>query len=79
MKKSNILVFKKMSGGSYFGDREIFENKRRHSSAVAKTECDAFCLSKHVLNKVIKVEFPLIYNILLANSIERQKHESLMK
>ena len=47
-KKQNILIFKRMKGGSYFGETDILLKRRRTCSLVAQTDCEAFTLSRKV-------------------------------
>jgi len=47
-KEMKFMVFKQLEGGSYFGEADIINNRRRNCYAVAVTDCEAFTLPRNV-------------------------------
>lgn len=48
------IIFKTMTNGSYFGDTDIIQRRRRNCNLVATSECDCFTLSRTVKKKLPK-------------------------
>ena len=46
--KEELLLFKQMTNGSYFGEIDMIFGRRRNSSVVATTDCDMYTLSRTV-------------------------------
>ena len=51
----NVIPFKSMTNGSYFGESDIILRRRRNCTVVASTDCDMFYLSRTVKIKFVSI------------------------
>jgi len=61
IREFDIMIFKQLMGGSYFGEVDIILQRRRNTYAVAITDCEAFTFPRNQFMKVVNEEYPLIF------------------